>query len=238
MTGKDATQLNILVVDDDDVVLNLLVTLLSRNGHQVVPAGSAEEILELLPYWTFHVAFLDHHLPGMEGLVLGEFLRRNNPEMTIALITGETDPALRKRSDASGLEYISKPFKSADIFGVVERHKEWDRQRRLRRLERSQQHWAPLLSEHMDALSDIYGVPNVPSRIEERLVHTVKTALNNLRAANRYSERDRTIALCGLICAKVLGVDLPKGSSGKTLYREYDELMKHMGRRQEFNGAS
>ncbi len=236
--GTDATQLNILVVDDDDIVLNLMVRLLGQHGHQVVPAGSAEEILELLPYWTFHVAFLDHHLPGMEGLVLGEFLRRNNPEMTIAIITGETDPALRRRSSASGLDYIPKPFNPGDIFGVVERHLETDRQRRLRRLECSDSHYAPPLAEHVDALGDVFGIPSVPSRIEERLVHTIKAALNNLRTSSRYSEKDRIIALSGLVCAKVLGVDLPKGSTGKPLFREYDELMKSMGRRPEFNGAS
>ena len=51
----------------------LLVDIIGRGGHQAVPVASAEEGLELLPIWTFQVAFIDQRLPGMEGLVLGQY---------------------------------------------------------------------------------------------------------------------------------------------------------------------
>ena len=103
-------QLNILVIDDDEAMRHLLVDIVTRSGHQAVPAASAEAGLETLPYWTFQVAFIDHKLPGMEGLVLGEYLRRNNADMTIALITGESDQRLLRQTKALNITFVSKPF--------------------------------------------------------------------------------------------------------------------------------
>src|SRR5688572_19886173 len=91
-------QLNVLVVDDDPNMRDLLAEVIHRSEHQVVTAESAEEAMQLLPYWTFQVAFLDQNLPGMEGLLIGEFLRKNNPDMMLALVTGDDDRRLQKKS--------------------------------------------------------------------------------------------------------------------------------------------
>lgn len=74
-------QVNILIIEDDQVTRRQLSEFLTRHQHQVLVASSTEEGLVLLPEWTFHVAFVDHHLPGMHGLILGEYLRHSNPEM-------------------------------------------------------------------------------------------------------------------------------------------------------------
>jgi hypothetical protein len=50
----------------------------------------------------------------------------------------------------------------------------------------------------------------------------------------RYTERDRVLALAGLLSARVLGIDLPKTQSGHSLYQEYDQIMVQQGRRTEF----
>ena len=74
-----------LIVDDELGVLEVLEAIISTHGDCPVRAESAEEILKLLPYWIFDVALIDQNLPGMEGLILGEFLRKNNRNMTIAV---------------------------------------------------------------------------------------------------------------------------------------------------------
>ena len=61
------------------------------------------------------------------------------------------------------------------------------------------------------------------------------SAQNSIALASRYTERDRVIALSGLITAKVLGIDLPHASDGLSLYEEYDRLMQEHGRRTEFS---
>ncbi|MEO8179468.1 MAG: response regulator, partial [Deltaproteobacteria bacterium] len=85
--SNKAEPLNILVIDDDADLRQMFERLFNGEQHQVVLSASAEEGLQLLPHWTFHIAFVDHRLPGMDGLVLGEYLRRNNPDMSIVMMT-------------------------------------------------------------------------------------------------------------------------------------------------------
>jgi CheY-like chemotaxis protein len=228
-------QLNVLVIDDDPAMIQLLSDIVHRAEHQVIPATSAEEGLELLPFWTFQVAFIDHQLPGMDGLVLGEYLKGNNPDMTIALVTGDDDRKLMRKSRDLQIVHIAKPFVVEDIMQVLEDYSDAAEERREQRIQVRDENYVPQLSEHADDLGPAYGMPSVPSRIKDRLVETIKRSLNNLRSAARYTERERVIALSGLISARVLGVDLPKASSDRSLYEDYDEIMREQGRRPEFS---
>ena len=106
--------------------------------------------------------------------------------------------------------------------------------RRERRLSREDACWAPPLSRYAAELTAGFCMPNVPERIEARLVERVKGCLAELRGPS-YDERDRVLALSGLLAASVLGLRLPKASSGRTLYEEYDALMLRHGRRTEFS---
>ena len=120
--AKVSEQLNILVIEDDVLVQRSLAAILTRAEHQVVPATSAEEGLALLPHWTFQVAFVDQNLPGMEGLLLGEYLRRNNPHMSIVMMTGMPDARFEKKSRDLALSFMPKPFGMNDVLSVIEQY--------------------------------------------------------------------------------------------------------------------
>lgn len=229
----DHRQLNVLVIDDDPASVKLLRDIIARGQHQVVSAESAEEGLELLPFWTFQVAFIDQRLPGMEGLVLGEYLRKHNPDMTVALVTGDDDAKLQTRSKALQIVFIRKPFQVSDVLGVLDDYVARAEERRRRRLARDDRHYEPDFAEYADVVAASYAMPNIPSRIQGRLVDTLKRGMNDLRSVGRYTERDRIIVLSGLLAARVLGVDLPKMGE-RTMYEEYDALMREHGRRTAF----
>lgn len=231
---QDTDVLNVLVIDDDGGIRGLLVDILAKEGHQVVPAASAEEGLGLLPHWTFQVAYLDFNLPGMNGLVLGEYLRRNNPDMHLALVTGENDRKLERRSRDIAMTYIQKPFQVGDILAIVDAYREAACERLERRLNRDAPDFEPPIGRFLADIGATYAIPNVPRRTQERLVETIKRCLNDLRTVGRYTERDRVIALSGLVAAEVLSVQLPRATSGRTLFEEYDALMRTHGRRTEF----
>lgn len=237
MTEEAREQLNVLVVDDDPAMRELVAEIVHREGHQAIVAESAEKALEILPLWTFQVAFLDHDLPGMEGLLLGEYLRRSNPDMIIALVTGDDDPRLERRTREIGVAFIAKPFDNAALKRLMEEYVERAKERADRRARREDPDFEPPIGRYAAELSECFGIPKVPDRIGERLVGTVQRCLNNLRSVSRYSERDRVIALSGLLAARVLGVELLRASSGLTLYEEYDRLMQHHGRRTEFGSG-
>ena len=233
----DHEQLNVLVIDDDEAVRNLFCEIIARVEHQVVPVASAEEGLEVLPFWTFQVAFIDQNLPGMDGLVLGEYLRRNNPDMTIALVTGDEDRSLQKKSRDLSIVHNQKPFDVAVILEVVDNYIVGAKERREHRLSHEDEQFNPPFGEYASEIAAAFAMPSVPGRIEDRLLETLKRSLNNLRSVGRYTERDRVIALSALLTARVLGVNLPKGSDDRTMYEEYDLLMDEHGRRREFEIA-
>jgi CheY-like chemotaxis protein len=228
-------ELHILVIDDDEDMRTLFFRLLLPEGHQVFAAGSAEEGLALLPYDTFQVAFLDHHLPGMEGLVFGEYLRKNNPHMKIALVTGAPDASLTRGAEDLDIVLIPKPFRAAQLYALIDEYRRAADQRLQADLQAEDPAYELPLAEHFEALPQIFDVPNLPARVEERLVKEAKRSLAHLRSVSRYNERDRVVAYAALLSLQVLGVKVPRGSTGAPLTEEYDEVMRSRGRKPAFS---
>ena len=236
MTSRAVEPLNVLIIDDEEDAQRLLVDIVGRAGHQAIPVGSAEAGLALLPLWTFQVAFLDHHLPGMEGLVLGDYLRSNNPDMLVALVTGEDDPRIERRTRDLSIVFIRKPFEVEEILTVIDAYQAAAAEREAQRLSHADADFAPPFGRFAGEIAAAYDMPGVPDRIASRLTATVSACLSDLRTTARYGERGRVVALAGLLAARVLGLKLPKARSGRTLYEEYDAIMTLRGRRTEFEG--
>lgn len=220
--------LDILVIDDDPLVREIISVALRDEGHQVVAVESAEHGLEQLPYYTFEVAFLDHHLPGMEGLVLGEYLRANNPRMQIALVTGAADERLKRLASSKGLIVVEKPFEVEQLLDIVEQYQASVRARSEQAVARAAASYEPAVAEQWQALPSFFDTPHVPQRIEELLARKIRLALDNLRFGTEDPDRDRVAAYAGLLAAQVLGVHLPKQKDGHTLFQHYDALMREL----------
>ena len=232
----DCDVLNVLVVDDDAALRTMICTIVSNEGHQPYAADSAESGLGLLPMYTFQVAFIDQNLPGMNGLVLGRYLRRNNPKMLIALVTAESDKRLIRKTRQHHVVFIPKPFDVEDIVRALRAYEMTVLQDRVVHTQRTAESFTPRLEEFLDEIATHFDFPSLPSRIEERLAHVVSQSLNQLRSPARYAEDDRIFAYVGLVTAMTLGVRLPKTSAGLTYFEEYDRLMTMHGRRLEFSG--
>jgi len=232
----DDDQLCVLVIDDEPQMAQMIAKALLKLGHQVVTAETAEEGLEQLPYYTFQVAFIDHRLPRMQGLVLGEYLRKNNPDMKIALITGETDPELKKESEKLGVTFIAKPFDISELTEVINSYITESEERKKQRSLQANPDFAPNFTGVFGELAEYFSLPKPPDRIGEQLERRIKDSLNSLSADARYTERDRAAALAGLLAARVLGISLKKRRDGTSLYEYYDRLMSQNGLRTEFGG--
>jgi len=227
--------LHVLVVDDDEGVRHLISTILTREGHVAMTASSAEEALELLPRWTFGVAFIDHHLPGMEGVIFGQYLRRNNPEMQIALVTGDDTKRLERQSRELRITFIRKPFDLKDILRVLEDHTQAERERHEQAARTQASAFYPSFAPYYSELAERFAIPSTPRRIQDMLVEGIKQRLNGLRSGRDLDEAERVAALAGLLTAQVLGIDLPKTGDGRTLFEEFDGAMQRHGRRTEFS---
>ena len=58
----------LLIVDDDDAFRETLAETLEGLGHTVDQAASGDEALACMPRQRYDTVFLDHRMPGMDGL--------------------------------------------------------------------------------------------------------------------------------------------------------------------------
>ena len=98
----------------------ILEALLSREGHRVRLASTAEEGLELARTLPFDAAIVDVMLPGMDGIMALEELKKINDELPVVMITAfasvENAIVAMKRG---AFDYITKPFKNDEVLVVV-----------------------------------------------------------------------------------------------------------------------
>jgi DNA-binding NtrC family response regulator len=129
---------SVLVVDDEEIMREVLETLLTAEGHRVDLAKTGEEGLEAYGRRAFDVVLLDVSMPGIGGLrALEEFLKMD-PEAVIVMITAYAtfDTAIAAW-ERGAFGCIRKPFQNEQITatiaaGIKRRRKEEER-RTLRR---------------------------------------------------------------------------------------------------------
>ncbi|HJZ85484.1 MAG TPA: response regulator [Polyangia bacterium] len=108
----------VLVVDDQDIICEVLRTLLRREGFEVATVGDGESALARLQGGAFDVLMVDKNLPGMSGLdVLGR-VRTLKLDLEVIIITGyaSLDSAIAALR-CGAYDYLVKPF--SDLMEVA-----------------------------------------------------------------------------------------------------------------------
>jgi two-component system, NtrC family, nitrogen regulation response regulator GlnG len=113
---------DVLVVDDEQAVCWALQQALTRKGHRVVVAASAEEGLTQAELLTPEVIVLDVRLPGTDGLSELARLRQIAPHARVIVITayGNLETAVRA-VQGGAFDYLAKPFDLDQALDAVDR---------------------------------------------------------------------------------------------------------------------
>lgn len=106
----DGRALRVVVVDNDPAALELVVTDLRLEGHDVVGvATDGATGLELCRTLRPDVAVIDHRMPpGPHGAEVAERLRVDAPGTRVVLYTNYQDADLVARAGAAGATYLPK----------------------------------------------------------------------------------------------------------------------------------
>jgi diguanylate cyclase (GGDEF)-like protein len=103
--------LKILIVDDEETMCSLLVSMLSKRGHECQTAKDGIEALEKIKKGSFDSAVIDVVMPLMDGITLTRELLKLYPNLPIMIMTGHTDEHSAESAIAAGAqEFIKKPF--------------------------------------------------------------------------------------------------------------------------------
>jgi len=78
---------NILVVDDEEVLQDVLGTLLKREGLRPLAARTGEEALLIAEREPIDLVLLDLMLPGMSGMEVLKQIRGRDPEQVVIVVT-------------------------------------------------------------------------------------------------------------------------------------------------------
>jgi two-component system response regulator PilR (NtrC family) len=121
--------MRILIVDDEEVLRDVLDTVLRREGFDVLLAASGEEALSVLDAEEVDLAILDVMLPGISGIDTLRAVRIANPDLPVIVITAfsSIDGAIEAMKHGA-FHYIPKPFKNEEVILTVNKALE---QRRL-----------------------------------------------------------------------------------------------------------
>ncbi len=128
---------SVLVVDDEEIMRDVLETLLSAEGYRVDLAKTGEEGLDTYTKRAYDVVLLDVSMPGIGGLrALEEFLKLD-PEAVVVMITAYAtfDTAIAAW-EKGAFGCIRKPFQnehiSATVAAGVKRRRKEEERRSLR----------------------------------------------------------------------------------------------------------
>jgi len=113
----------ILVVDDDDMILESLVSILESEGYIASTARTGKEAIAKTEKEFFNAMLIDIHLPDMTGIEVLSRIKETTPKMKKLILTGfpETHTAIdavNKNADA----YLVKPFDPEILLDLIEQN--------------------------------------------------------------------------------------------------------------------
>jgi CheY-like chemotaxis protein len=109
-------------VDDNELVVEVLVSLLADAGNDVVTANSAEHALAIVQSaeTAFDAVISDYRLPTLSGLEVIESVRQRWPAATAVILSGDTfDPRLHALSN-TGVKVLRKPVRRETLAQALE----------------------------------------------------------------------------------------------------------------------
>jgi two-component system, NtrC family, response regulator AtoC len=150
-----------LVVDDEESIRRLCVTVAQGLGFTCMEAGTGEDALALLEEHPAHIILTDLVMPRMSGLEFLERVRKILPRAEIAVMTGHGSVETAVQAMKLGAyDYIAKPFSPLEELRLFLRRMA----EKIRLVEENQ-----FLRERMDAEIELHGIVGSSPRIQDVL---------------------------------------------------------------------
>ena len=117
---------HVLVVDDNQINRMVAEGFLRRYGADVDTASSGEESIRLVQKYDYDIVFMDHMMPGMDGIEATRKIRslgNQYTRLTIVALTANAISGVRETFLREGLDdFLPKPIMIKDLKEILTRH--------------------------------------------------------------------------------------------------------------------
>jgi DNA-binding NtrC family response regulator len=121
MEKRNSRKGSVLVVDDEEIMREVLETLLTDAGYRVDLAKTGEEGLEAYGRRAYDVVLLDVSMPGIGGLrALEEFLKMDSDAVIVMITAYATFDTAIAAWERGAFGCIRKPFQNEQITATIQ----------------------------------------------------------------------------------------------------------------------
>ena len=113
---------SILVIDDDPAIREMVGMALTREGYDMLEAGSALEARQIIASRKPDLILLDWMLPGQSGFEFARQLHSDNahPSPPVIMLTARDQEADKIAAlEAGADDYVSKPFSVSELLARI-----------------------------------------------------------------------------------------------------------------------
>ena len=119
-----ATDAKILIVDDNEMNLKVATGLLEPLKMHIETADSGKRALQLVSQKQYHIIFMDHMMPVMDGIETTERIRAMDGEyyknVPIIALTANALMDAREKFKAAGMDdFVAKPIEMSEICSKI-----------------------------------------------------------------------------------------------------------------------
>ena len=168
----DQLEICFLVVDDEESIRRLCMTVAQGLGFTCMEASTGEDALALLEEKPAHIILTDLVMPRMSGLEFLERVRKILPRAEVAVMTGHSSVETAVQAMKLGAyDYISKPFTPLEELRLFLRRMA----EKIRLVEENQ-----FLRQRMNAETELHGIVGSSPKIQEvlRMIARLKDTRN------------------------------------------------------------
>jgi len=157
----DRFDIRFLVVDDEESIRRLCMTVAEGLGFVCMEAATGEAALDLLEEQPAHIILTDLVMPRMTGLEFLEKARKILPRVEVAVMTGHGSVETAVQAMKLGAyDYISKPFSPLEELRLFLRRMA----EKIRLVEENE-----FLRERVDAETELHGIVGSSPKIQDVL---------------------------------------------------------------------
>lgn len=116
-----ANDAKILIVDDNEINIKVFKGLLEPLKMQIDTAENGKVAVEMVENHPYHMVFMDHMMPVMDGIEATRRIRKNGKESLpiIALSANATKDAKKMFLEKGFDGFVSKPFRMKDMLSIL-----------------------------------------------------------------------------------------------------------------------